>query len=324
MRGRWASSCATGSPPMLRIGFVGLALSHPYTFAQVMREKGIQPAYVYDENPVRAAEFAAQFGAELCATPAAMAARRPDGAMICGVAANHLQESLPFLEAGIPTFIDRPLAVSHSDLTAIRQGWERGGGPLLCTSILRYAEAFAPLREAVRTGSLGTILGASATICHSIEVYLKPGNTWQDEPERGGGTIMTMGQHGLELLASTLGVEWRSLHALNARRHLRASRSEDMALLSLQYADGALATLHLVAGSKAHGYSLTLYGSEGSLTANAPSGAAELLADYGYTGTVDAFRSMIESRQSPVPPAEIWAIAESLLKARAMAAPAPD
>ncbi len=306
-----------------RIGMVGLGLSHPYTFAQVLRDLGAQPAYVWDPDPAKVADFAAQYGADPCESPEAIAAMQPDGVLVCGVASDHLAHALPFLRAGVPTFIDRPLAVDRGDLVAIIQAADQGRTPWFSTSILRYAAAFDPLREALANESLGTVLGATVTICHSIEAYLRPENTWQDEPERGGGTLMTMGQHALDLLASTLGTGWGLPHAVTARRRFLASRSEDTAAITLLYLDGRIATMNLISGSSAHGYSITLFGSHGTRTAQAPSGQNGPLQDYGYTGTMERFLDMVQSGLSPVPPAEMTTIAETLLRARLTTWPAP-
>jgi len=299
----------------MRIGFVGLALSHPYTFAHVLAGRGSPPAFVWDNDPDRARDFAASFGTVLCDSPEAMAEHAPDGVMVCGVAANHVRDSLPFLLRGIPTFIDRPLAVNGADLASLVEMAEQSGAPLLSSSILRFGEAFRGLLAAAKAGDAGTVLGATATICHDIGAYLQPGNTWQDDPALGGGSLVTMGLHGLELVAASLGTDWHCVSAVTSRRRYSQSLSEDMAVLTLQYGDGRIATVHVVCGGGAQGYSLTLFGSDRTFRAEAPSGG-ETLADYGYTGTVDRFLEMIRTRRSPVPLRETRTILEALLHAR--------
>ena len=51
---------------------------------------------------------------------------------------DHLRRALPFFEAGVPVFIDKPLAVNVEDLAAFGR-WEREGALFLSSSGMRYA-----------------------------------------------------------------------------------------------------------------------------------------------------------------------------------------
>jgi len=54
-------------------------------------------------------------------------------------AENHIEMSQPFLEAGLPIFIDKPIALNRNDL-AIILGRERYPGQVFSCSALRYAK----------------------------------------------------------------------------------------------------------------------------------------------------------------------------------------
>jgi predicted dehydrogenase len=57
----------------------------------------------------------------------------------------HLERARPFVEAGLPVFIDKPLT---TDAAHLRQfvNWRREGRKILSTSAMRYAREFAELR----------------------------------------------------------------------------------------------------------------------------------------------------------------------------------
>lgn len=315
----------------MKLAVAGLALSHPEAFATIACRLGAVIDSVWDEDPARAEAFAAKFGCTVVSSPAQAAARRPDGAMVTCISADHGRVALPFLEAGVPAFVDKPFAISRADLDLLCGAAERTGTPLASSSSLRYAREYVTLRENLQAGRLGTALGGTAVVCHSIAGYLKPGNTWQDEIERGGGSIINMGIHGLEPLVAALGPGIASVSCCRAKLHLVDSQSEDMAVITLQWRDGKIGTVQLVCGSSAHGYQLTLYGSSACATATAPSAAVSLVGgsafgtadhfeDYGYTGVVKAMLEMFATRLSPIPLAETREIALALLAARESAA----
>src|SRR6185503_9085200 len=51
----------------------------------------------------------------------------------------HRERALPFLERGIPTYVDKPFACSLADARAIVETAERKHLPLMSSSSLRYA-----------------------------------------------------------------------------------------------------------------------------------------------------------------------------------------
>lgn len=182
--------------------------------------------------------------------------------MVSCISADHGRVSLPFLEAGIPTFVDQPFAVTRADLDRLCAAG-RPGTPLLSCSALRYPRDYVLLREGIAAGRLGVLLGGTATVCHPITAYLRPGNTWQDEIERGGGSIVNMGIHGLEPLVALLDPGLASVYCVSAKRVLPESRSEDMATIALQWRDGKTATVQVVCGAATHGYGVAVYAARG-------------------------------------------------------------
>lgn len=56
---------------------------------------------------------------------------------------DHVRRARPFVEAGLPVFVDKPLATSVEDLRTFI-AWEKAGAPLLSSSGLRYAPELDP------------------------------------------------------------------------------------------------------------------------------------------------------------------------------------
>ena len=80
----------------------------------------------------------------------------------------HVARCRPFVEAGIPIFVDKPLVDNARDLAAFR-AWVAEGKPILSSSCMAYAKEFMPYRES--THELGALRFASITTPKSWERY---------------------------------------------------------------------------------------------------------------------------------------------------------
>lgn len=80
----------------------------------------------------------------------------------------HLERCRPFVEAGIPVFIDKPLTLHKQHLERFVR-WEREGRRILSSSGTRYGKEFAPFR--LSTANLGEVRLATVTTHRSWERY---------------------------------------------------------------------------------------------------------------------------------------------------------
>jgi hypothetical protein len=80
----------------------------------------------------------------------------------------HVERARPFIEAGLPVFIDKPLVDNVEDLRTV-VNWADEGRPLMSSSCMRYAKEFLPYRES--TSELGLLRLATITVPKSWERY---------------------------------------------------------------------------------------------------------------------------------------------------------
>lgn len=80
----------------------------------------------------------------------------------------HVERCRPFVEAGLPVFVDKPLVDNAPDLAQFR-AWIRAGRPILSSSAMRYAKEFLPYRES--THNLGELRFAAITTPKTWERY---------------------------------------------------------------------------------------------------------------------------------------------------------
>jgi predicted dehydrogenase len=84
------------------------------------------------------------------------------------IGSEHVARARPFVEAGLPVFVDKPLADNAADLRQFAD-WVAGGRPIMSSSCMRYAKEFMPFRSSTR--DLGELRFVCITTPKSWEAY---------------------------------------------------------------------------------------------------------------------------------------------------------
>jgi predicted dehydrogenase len=269
---------------MFRIGILGSDNSHADRFSEIIN-RADHPAYlpnsgakvvaIWGQEAERTAQVASNGQIEqVVATPEAMLGGVD--AVFCVTRHGGLHRELvtPYLEAGIPVFIDKPLAVDPDDARAIVRVAQAKGVPFSSFSTVRFSRSTQNFAEAcaklggVRVGSYsgpasrrniygGTIFYA----IHSIEMMLMiqgTGVAWVDAQEGpavdegGNGNIsVTCGyaEGALGILALTVDAKYAfTAHAIG--REGLAYRALD---ISDCYHEGMKAILPALRGEQSAG-----------------------------------------------------------------------
>lgn len=80
----------------------------------------------------------------------------------------HVERARPFIEAGLPIFIDKPMTDNTNDLQQFI-AWHKQGKPFLSTSCMRYADEYVDLRN--RVSEVGELRLIIHTMVKSWERY---------------------------------------------------------------------------------------------------------------------------------------------------------
>ena len=163
----------------------------------------------------------------------------------------HLEQVIPVLKAGIPVFVDKPVAGSLSDALAIFQAAAHYKTPLFSSSSLRYSDG----AQAIRNGSAGDIIGCDAYSPCSLEVT-HPDLFWY-------------GIHGVETLFTVMGPGCESVVRVT---------SADTDVVVGQWSGGRIGTFR---GSRsgARGYGGTAFGTKGIVQIGKSGGYDPLLIE---------------------------------------------
>lgn len=68
--------------------------------------------------------------------------QQPDGVLIATPSATHAEVAIPFIEAGVPTFIEKPMATTVADAVRIREVASGSGAPVVVGHVHLYNPAF--------------------------------------------------------------------------------------------------------------------------------------------------------------------------------------
>lgn len=241
---------------MIKLGILDFDTSHAVEFTKRLnhiegtpKEQLVEGARVVigcagesKLSPERIAGFTAQmkkFGVPLVDKPADMIGK-VDGMLIEAVDGTvHLERAKPFLEAGIPCFIDKPFCCSVADARAILALSKKKKAPVFSSSSLRYAPELVAYADDPKPGVL---VG-----CH---VYgpcsLSP------IPERNAG-LYHYGIHPVEMLYTLMGP---------GCKRVTATHEVGVDAVTGQWKDGRVATLRGLREG-ASGYGFTAFAAKG-------------------------------------------------------------
>ncbi len=239
----------------------------------IMKAANAELAAVFDVNAEANAAVAAQFGAAACASEDELLASGADIVYIATPAWLHCGQVLRAAAAGKHVLCEKPLGMMVGEGTQMLHACRDAGVKLGTGFMMRFHAQHQAALRLVRDGRLGTpVLGRAQLSCWYPPI---PG-AWRQTPEEGGGgSLMDLGGHCIDLLEMFFG-RARSVMCI-ADSLVQDYASEDTALVLLEFESGAKGVVDCLfnvpdASSRNR---LELYGSLGSILAEGTIGQGE-------------------------------------------------
>ncbi len=136
---------------MFKLGIIGSDNSHAIAFSRLanieeghngLRVEDARVTHIYGTDPERTAEVAEKGQIpHIVDAPEAMLGQVDGVACVWRHGSKHLEYALPFIEAGVPTFVDKPLAGNIADATRLVDAAESAGIGFTSFSTLRVSQA---------------------------------------------------------------------------------------------------------------------------------------------------------------------------------------
>jgi myo-inositol 2-dehydrogenase/D-chiro-inositol 1-dehydrogenase len=139
----------------MRLGLIGLGRIGAFHAQTLTDLPEVDSLVVTDAVPAVTAEVADRLGAEPADTPAALLAAGVDGVVVAAATDAHPELILAAVEAGLPTFCEKPVARTMADGVEVQRRVEGAGVPVHIGYQRRFDAAFAAARAAVASGELG-------------------------------------------------------------------------------------------------------------------------------------------------------------------------
>jgi predicted dehydrogenase len=228
---------------------------------------------VYDVDAAANEAVAKQFGAAAYASEKELLKSDCDVVYVATPVDVHCRQAIRAAEAGKHVFCEKPLGLNVKEAEKIVAACEKNNVKLGVGLMMRFHAQHREALRLVRKGRIGTpVLGRAQLSCW----YPPIAGAWRQDPARGGGgSLMDMGSHCIDLLEMFFG-RTKKVSCLTGNLVQRYG-SEDTAVVLLEFESGAKGIVDNLfnvpdASSKNR---LELYGSRGSILAEGTIGQGE-------------------------------------------------
>jgi len=159
---------------------------------------------------------------------------------------NHVHEKVTVAcaAAGKHVLCEKPMSIRPEEGARMVEACRRAGVQYATAFDQRHHAAHRKLRTLVREGVLGTITQARIHYACWLPRDWAPRNWRIDPHQAGGGAMIDLAPHGIDLLEVLLDDEWTSLSALMQRR-VHDYPVDDGAILMGKFRSGALGLLQV-------------------------------------------------------------------------------
>lgn len=262
----------------VRIGIIGLDTSHCEAFTKVINaaEKGpeyqgfqVVGAYPYGSKTIESSasripkitEDIQKYNVKITSSIAELLQMCDVVLLETNDGRLHREQAEEVIKAGKPMFIDKPVAASLKDASAIFASAKKNNVPVFSTSSLRFTPA---VQDIAKGKTIGKVFGADVFTPCSIE---------KTHPD-----LFWYGIHGIETLYTILGK--------NCKQVVR-SHTEETDVVTGIWADGRIGTFRGTRNGN-HDYGGTAFGEKGNSQFSAYGGYEPLLKEivqFFRTGT---------------------------------------
>ena len=186
---------------MFKVAILGCENSHANGFlSAVIEEKvvdDIEFVGVYSEDMEAAQKLHDRFGVYVAQSYDEFVGRIDGLIVTARHGANHYKYAKPYIESGIPMFIDKPITHSEEDATAFMAELKAHNVPVFGGSMVVFSEGIKRLKESRQVEEYGEILGGF------IRMPVKKCNPY--------GNFHFYSQHGVQCMLEVFGMNPRSV-----------------------------------------------------------------------------------------------------------------
>jgi predicted dehydrogenase len=226
------------------VGFLGAGNYAGRVLIPAFRKAGAGMHTVVSGGGISATHFGKKFGFAHAATEIAAVIDNAeiDTVVIATRHDAHARQVLMALRAGKHVFCEKPLCLTLDELQEIEEAAEARPGQQL---MVGFNRRFAP--QVVKMKSLLDTLDVPKAIVITVNAGDIPKDHWTQDPKVGGGRIVGEACHFIDLARHLVGAPVTARHVVAMGRHPAVAIRGDKVTLTLEFADGSMATIHYLA-----------------------------------------------------------------------------
>jgi len=238
----------------------------------ILRASNAELTAVFDIDVQVNAEVAKKFDAKQTASVDELLNADVDAVYVATPAHLHADQVRACAKAGKHVLCEKPLGMTVAEAEEMIELCKQMGVKLGCAFMMRFAAQHAEALRLIKDGKLGTPTYARA----QLSCWYPPiEGAWRQDPATsGGGALIDMGGHCIDLLEMFFG----KVASVSCFIHntVHDYKSEDSAIAMLFFENGALATVDtfFCIPDNSSKNVLELYGSRGSILAKGTIGQA--------------------------------------------------
>lgn len=246
----------------MRIGLIGTGRIGSFHAETLAGLADVDTLVVADADAHRARVLAGTLGVEAAADVDQLFSAGVDGVVIAAATGAHAALIHRALDAEVPAFCEKPVALDVADTRAVVAREQSGSVPVQIGFQRRFDRGYRRAREALRSGELGwlhTLRAMTGDATPPPATYIPT----------SGGLFRDCGVHDFDIMRWLTGREVVSVHAMGANRgepFFREAGDVDTYVATLRFDDDMLATVTATRYNGAgHDVRLEVCGSAGAL-----------------------------------------------------------
>ncbi len=241
----------------------------------ILKANNAELAVVCGRDAKKNEETAKQFGAKPARTIEELLKMDIDAVYIATPVNQHLEQTRLAAAAGKHVFCEKPLGLTVAEAEGMIAACRKAKVNLGTAFMMRYHSQHQAAKKLIAEGKIGKPVFGRTQLSFFYPPI--PGAWRQNFAEGGGGALIDLAGHCLDLLEMCFGSEVTSISCMT-NRTIQAYETEDSAVMLARFANGALATVDtfFCVADSASKNRLELYGSTGGILAEGTIGQGEV------------------------------------------------
>ena len=183
---------------MLNVGVIGGGSISEYHLGPYFAHSNVEIVAICDRNEERLQVLGEKYNAVNVYTEvdALLANDQIEAVSICTWNNSHAEIAIKALQSGKHVLIEKPLSVTLEEAYAIEAAVKDSNKILQVGYVRRFASNVAVLKKFIDAGELGELYYAKASCLRRVG---NPGGWFSDSTKSGGGPLMDLGVHMIDL-----------------------------------------------------------------------------------------------------------------------------